>query len=141
MGSGVALFQSETCIISLLVGLLSYCMDVIHRASGLCRVGHNANGIEEQHHVAQPGTHLFQRMLLFETSGGVEPGTARFIFGNPLACVLAVLDLGEHAPHGASSFRGHDLGSAGVVAMLGGVAYRIAHVVEAATVHEVDDEL
>ena len=53
----------------------------------------------------------------------------------------AVLDFGEQLFHLRACLVGHDARAGGVVAELGSVGDGIAHVAEAAAVHQVDDEL
>ena len=79
-------------------------------------------------------------MLLF-AADFVEFGAAGFVFGDPFAGEFAVLDF---APEFRSWFwRVSSLmtcGPRGVIAVFGGVADGIAHVVEAALIDQVDDQ-
>ena len=71
----------------------------------------------------------------------VELRPAGLVLGHPALRVLAALDLVEHPLHLLLRLLGHDARARRVVAVLGGVAHRVAHVVEPAAVHQVDDQL
>ena len=62
-------------------------------------------------------------------------------FGDELLGEGAVLDVVEELLHGLLDLGGDDARAGDVVAPLGGVGDGVAHVLEAAAVHEVDDEL
>src|SRR5581483_5421743 len=83
----------------------------------------------------------FQELLLFSGALGVEPRAPGFVLAKPLARVGAVLDLFEHLAHSLAGLLGDDLGTASVIAVLGGIADRVTHVVEAATINEINDQL
>ena len=69
-----------------------------------------------------------------------ELGAAGVVLGDPLLREAAALDVGQDVPHRLLDALGHAR-AAHVVAVLGRVADAEAHVVEAAAVHQVDDEL
>ena len=67
-----------------------------------------------------------------------RPGPVLF---DPAAGVGPAADVGEDLLHRRAGLLGDDLPAAVVIAVLGGVAHRVPHVVEAAAVHQVHDEL
>ena len=71
----------------------------------------------------------------------VEPFAAGLVFFDPALRVGAVLNFFQDLAHGLAGFFRDDARTAGVVAVLGGVADGIAHVVQAAAVDEIDDQL
>ena len=71
----------------------------------------------------------------------VEPRTPLLVFVNPLFRVRSVLDFLQHLLHFGAVASLMTRWAAGVIAVFGGVADRVAHVVEAALIHEIDDEL
>ena len=71
----------------------------------------------------------------------LELGAAGVVLGDPAGGERAVLDLGEDLLHGGPDVVVDDPRPGDVVAVLGRVADAEAHEVEAAAVHEVDDEL
>src|SRR4030095_2444552 len=70
---------------------------------------------------------------------GVEPAALRFAC--QLFRVRARADLGEHPLHLGLRLGGYDARPARVIAVLRGVADRVAHEAEAAAIHQVDDQL
>ena len=72
---------------------------------------------------------------------GREPRAAFVVLGDPLLGESAVLDLFQDLAHIFANVLVDDPWAAGQVAVLSGVADRIAHVVEPALVHQVDDHL
>src|SRR5579863_8647364 len=66
---------------------------------------------------------------------------AGFVFSYPLFGELAGLDFGKDLFHLFAGFGGDDAGSAGVVAVFGGVGDGEAHVAEASFIDEIDDQL
>src|ERR1700722_13829010 len=79
--------------------------------------------------------------MLFFLPGGVKVFAARFVFADPSTGKFAILDLFQHPAHDVASLAGYDLRPARVIAVLGRVAYRIAHVVEASAIHQINDQL
>ena len=71
----------------------------------------------------------------------LEPGLAGLVLEDPVAGEAAVLDVPQRVGHRLARVVGDDLGARVVVAVLGGVADRVAHLGHAALEHEVDDEL
>ena len=53
----------------------------------------------------------------------------------------AVLDFGQNLFHGLADMRVDDPGAAGVIAVLGRIAYGVAHVTQTALIKQVNDEL
>ena len=80
-------------------------------------------------------------MFLLGRARLVELRTPCFVLLDPLRRERAILDLVEQLLHRLAGFGGHDARPGDVVAMLGGVADRVPHVVDAAAVHQIDDEL
>ncbi len=72
---------------------------------------------------------------------GLEVRLTGLVLQDPVGRELAGLDVPEPLGHGLLHVVGDDLRARVVVAELGGVADRIAHLGHAALVHEVDDEL
>src|SRR5664280_2066858 len=97
--------------------------------------------VQERHLRAQLGADLLDEKVLLPFASRLERRTPVAVFFDPLLGVGPVLDLLEDLLHLAARRLGDDAGAGGVVAVLGRVADGIAHVVEAAAVHEVDDEL
>src|SRR5664280_1515643 len=97
--------------------------------------------VQERHLRAQLGADLLDEKVLLPFASRLERRTPVAVFFDPLLGVGPVLDLLEDLLHLAARRLGDDAGAGGVVAVLGCVADGIAHVVEAAAVHEVDDEL
>src|SRR5215475_14703596 len=93
------------------------------------------------HHAAQLATDLLDRVLGAHAAHGLEAGLAGLALGDPVAGEAAGLDVGEDALHLLLGLVGDDARAAGVVAVLGGVRDRVAHVGDAAFVDEVDDQL
>ena len=71
----------------------------------------------------------------------VEPRSTFLVLLDPVFGILAGLDIRQDAFHGLFRLIRHDLRAAVVIAVLRGVADRIAHVIHAALVNQVDDEL
>src|SRR6058998_199538 len=80
-----------------------------------------------RHHGPQFGAHLLDRMLRAGLAQRREPAAPAAALGDPLAREAAGLDVGEDALHRRANFRRYDLGASGVVAVLRGVADRVAH--------------
>src|SRR5664279_1000590 len=97
--------------------------------------------VQERHLRAQLGTDPLDEVVLLLLARRLERRTPVAVFFDPLLGVGPVLDLLEDLLHLATRRLRDDAGAGGVVAVLGRVADGIAHVVEPAAVHEVDDEL
>ena len=80
-------------------------------------------------------------MLRFEPAGCEEAGASRHVLEDELLRELPGLDLLEDLLHLRLGLVGDDTRAAGVVAVLGGVADRVAHIGEAAFVDQVHDQL
>ena len=98
-------------------------------------------GVDPFHHFAEFAAGDFDGVVFVGVVEFVEEGFAGFVFGHPLAGKLAGLDFAEDLFHFGFGGGGDDAGSAGEVAVFGGVGDGVAHVVEAALVNQVDDEL
>ena len=108
-----------------------------------CRVvGLDRDRVEERHHRAQLGADLSRSRC------SCSPPRLPSNHGRP--CSFSSIQRGRRCRLWISSsilfisparLGGDDARAAGVVAVLGGVAHRVAHVVEAAAVHQVDDQL
>src|SRR5277367_1406986 len=140
-------FQSYTCIKFALssprhsVGAAGYKLGGRLRCLLRTPIRRNPNWIQESHQLAQSGSHLLDRVGLLALARGVEPRPPRFVFCNPFSCVLTALNFAQHAAHGLSRFVRDQLRSAGVVAVLGGIADGIPHVVQAPAVHQIHNQL
>src|SRR5712672_1690143 len=73
--------------------------------------------------------------------GGQEIWAALLIFLDPFFREAAVADFGENLTHLLASLGRNNSRARGVVALLGGIADRIAHVAEATAINEIDDQL
>src|SRR5690606_3330041 len=109
------------------------------RVSSLPRL--DLHRLQEGHHLAQFRADLLDQVLLLLSAAGVEPGPPLLVLLDPLPGVRAILNLGEHLRHRALRLPRHDARAAGVVTVLGGVAHRVAHVVQPALVHQALDVL
>src|SRR5215213_5839164 len=96
---------------------------------------------DPRHHRPQAVTDLFDRVLGRLLAQRVEHRPAGLVLEDPLLRELAGLDLVEDLLHLRARFVGDDARPTRHVAVLGGVADRVAHVGDAALVDEVDDEL
>ena len=99
------------------------------------------DGVEEGHGFAEFGADLLDGVGGFGFADAGELVAAGLVFFDEFFGEGAVLDLGQELLHGFLGFGGDDAGAGYVVAPLGGVGDGVAHVLEAAAVHEVDDEL
>ena len=106
------------------------------RSSGLCVTGLR-NGIIARSLAPTSSSELG----LLGLAPRVERRTAVLVLLDPRLGEAAVLDLGEDLLHLLARLLVHDADAGDVVAVLGGVADRVAHVVEAAAIHQVDDQL
>src|SRR5512143_351690 len=97
--------------------------------------------LDPGHHLAEPPAHLLDGMVGVALAHREEPGAMGLVLQHPLPGELAGLDLGEDLLHLDLGAIVDDARAPGVVAVLGGVGDRIAHVGEAALVEEVDDQL
>src|SRR6266481_793728 len=96
---------------------------------------------EPRHEAAQLCADLLDRMVLGLFAQLAEVRRAALVLGDPLVGEGAALDVGEDLLHRGARLRADDPLAARHVAVLGGVADRVAHVGDAALVDEVDDEL
>src|SRR2546428_8178516 len=97
--------------------------------------------LRPRHHRAQLGAYLLDRMLRARLAQRREPAAPAAALGDPLAREAAGLDVGDDALHRRANLRRYDLGASGVVAVLRGVADRVAHELHAAAIHQVHDPL
>ncbi len=97
--------------------------------------------VDPGHQAAEALADLLDGVLALAALGGEEAGLARLVFEDELAGELAGLDLLEDLPHLGPGVLGDDPGASGVVAVFGGVRDAVPHVVEAALIHQVDDQL
>src|SRR5262245_32704107 len=84
--------------------------------------------IEERHHLPELLADLLDHLISFASPRLVELRPSGGVFGHPLPRVFAALDACQHLLHVLPRFLGDDLRPAGVVAVLGCVADRVAHV-------------
>src|SRR2546422_592073 len=108
---------------------------VLARASRAVALG------EPGHHPAELPAGLLARLLLLLRARRVQVRRAVAVLGDPAFGVRAVLDVLQDIAHLLAHARVDDPRADRVVAVLGGVAHRVAHVAEAAFIDEVDDEL
>ncbi len=80
-------------------------------------------------------------MLTIGGAHPVEVGPTLVIFFDPFFGKGAILNLGQQLTHGLLGLLGHDARPSMVIAELGRIAHRVAHVVETALVEEIDDQL
>src|SRR5687768_2727256 len=97
--------------------------------------------VEEWHHVAQLGADDLHRMIAILFAHPLEVRAAGLVLVDPLLRELARLDLLEQLPHGRLGLGRHDARAGSVIAVLRRVADRVPHVLEAAPIHQVDDQL
>ncbi len=97
--------------------------------------------IEERHGRAQLCADLLHQQTGFVLPHLGEVLPAGLVLLDPVFGERAVLDFGEELLHLGAGGVGDDARAGGVVAVLGGVADGVAHVGEAAAIHEVDDQL
>ena len=79
--------------------------------------------------------------MLLDLALFAEPRAPVVVLGNPTPGVVAGLDVAQDLLHRLARLIGDDLRAARVVAMFGGVADRVAHVVQPALIDQIDDEL
>ena len=89
----------------------------------------------------KPFAHGLDQMLALLFALGDEVVPPSLVLLDPLGRELAVADLFENLLHLFAGFVGDQALSGGVVAVLGGVADRVAHVAQSAAIHQVDDQL
>src|SRR5581483_11078728 len=97
--------------------------------------------VEEGHHAAQACAHFFEQLVLLTVAHRIEPGTTLLVFRYPLAGVSAVADFIQNMAHFGTRLVGDNARAAGVVAVLGGITHRVAHVIEATAIDEINDQL
>ena len=79
-------------------------------------------------------------MLALATPYLIEPRSPLFVFCDPLSGEVTAADIGEHLPQSGVRLLGNHFRSSGIVPIFRSVAHRIAHEVESAAIHEVDDQ-
>ena len=84
---------------------------------------------------------LLDDVRLFRFSLGEEIGAALFVFCDPVLCEAAIADFRQELFHVFARLLRDDARARHVVAVLGGVADRVAHVAEPAAIDKIDDEL
>src|SRR5437773_6064325 len=94
-----------------------------------------------RHHGAELRPHTLDQVVVLLLAHPLEVRTALPTLRDPLAGERAALDVGEDALHLGPHRRGDQPGAARVVAVLRGVADRVAHELHPAAVHQVHDEL
>src|SRR6185369_2226064 len=97
--------------------------------------------LEPRHEAAETRPDLFDRVLLGFFAELAEVRQPAAVLRHPLVGELARLDVAEDLLHGGARVVGDDPLAARHVAVLGGVADRVAHVRDAAFVDQVHDEL
>src|SRR5437867_659851 len=98
-------------------------------------------GGEPGHQATQLRPHLLDRVLRGLLPELAEVRQAAAVLGDPLVGELARLDVGEDRLHRLARLVADDALAARHVAVLGGVADRVAHVGNPALVDQVDDQL
>src|SRR5665213_646782 len=97
--------------------------------------------LQERHH----GTKLFAdslyQLAVLRLAHVEETVASGFIFRNPLFRKFTRLNLGQNALHLGAGLIVDDARSACVIAVLGGIRNREAHVIEAALVDQIDNQL
>src|SRR5258708_11635884 len=96
---------------------------------------------QERHHGAELGADPFDPLRALLAALAVEPRTPGGVLLDPSARVPPAADVLEHVLHFLARLLGHDARSTRVVAVFRGIAHRVAHVVEAALINQIDDEL
>src|SRR5262245_7000195 len=92
----------------------------------------DGDGAQEGHQRAKFSTDFLDAQRTFVLTLRVEPLAACGVFLNPALGVFTRPDFLEHLLHLGPCRVGHDPGSACIVAVLGRVTHRVAHVVQAA---------
>src|SRR6516225_11629895 len=96
---------------------------------------------EEGHHFTQLAAHLLDFLALLGFPHGEEFLAAGPVFLHPLACEFTGLDLRKDLFHFRARLFVDDARTPCVIAVLGGVGDRVAHVGEASFVDQIDDQL
>ena len=110
------------------------------RGRRLGLAGLDRDRVEERHLRAELGADLLDLVVAVLLAEPLELLAARLVLVDPALGERARLDVGEDVLHRGLGALG-DPRPGDVVAELGGVGHREAHEVEAAAVHQVDDEL
>src|SRR5262249_32943884 len=97
--------------------------------------------LEERHHLPQLTADGFDRLITRLFAHGKELVASGLVLLNPLTGELAGLNLLEDLLHLGAGLVGDDALAARIVAVLGRVRDRVAHVSQAAFLDEVDDQL
>src|SRR3569832_1546322 len=98
-------------------------------------------GLDPGHHVTQFLTDHLDLMLTSEAAHGLQLGGAGLDLENELTREFAGLDLFQDLLHFLLGLLGDDARTAREIAVFSGVGDRVAHVGDAALIHQVDDEL
>ena len=106
---------------------------------GLSRL--DLDRVEERHLGTQPRADALDQVVAVGLPEALEVGPAGVTLRDPLGRERPVLDVLENCLHGAADVVVDDPRPGDVIAVLRGVADREPHEVEAAAVHQVDDEL
>ena len=97
--------------------------------------------VEEGHGFPQFGADFFDLELGFGPTDAGEFLAASLIFGDEFFREAAILNIIQERLHRFFDFGSDDARAGYVVAPLGGIGDGVAHVGEAAAIHQVDDEL
>src|SRR5690606_37913398 len=97
--------------------------------------------LDPGHHGTQLRAHFLDLVFAGDATACLQGRGAGLVFQDEVAGELAVLDVGQYALHFRLGFFGNDARAGDVVAVLGGVGDGVAHVGDAALIHQVDDEL
>src|SRR5919199_2150053 len=97
--------------------------------------------VDKGHHAPQFAPDLLDRVVAVDLAHTIEIRPAGVVFFDPFLGEGSALNVLEQLTHGRSRLLGDDPGAGGVVAVLGRIADRVAHIVEATLVEEVDDQL
>src|SRR6185295_14725644 len=92
------------------------------------------------HHCAKLCPHPLDLVLTVDLAQALEVGAGPAL-SQPLSSERSISHVIQDFLHGGSGLVGDDLRAARVVAILGGVADGVAHELEPAPVHKVNDEL
>src|ERR1700687_4846234 len=122
-------------------GFVGRVLDILSRAGPDHVFLGDGHRFQERHHGAQLGADLSNPLRALLTTLAVEPRPPGGVLLDPSARVLPAADVLEHLLHLLARLLGHDARPTRVVAVFRGVAYRVAHVIEAALIDQIDDEL
>ncbi len=97
--------------------------------------------VDERHHAPQCAADLFDLMLAVCRTHPGEVRPAGMVFLDPFLGERAAADVVEQFAHGGAGVVGDDAASGDIIAPFCRIADRVAHVVEAALIEQVDDQL